>query len=62
MRKGYNLPDLPIGATTLVLAAGTVLQLWIADGIELHGLGEGLNFLICLSIVAGKNILRSSAA
>jgi preprotein translocase subunit SecY len=54
MRKGYNLPDLPIFGTMLTLAAGTALQLGIADGIELHGLGDGLNFLICLSIVAGS--------
>ena len=53
MRKGYNLTDLPVMVTMATLAAGTAMQLFIADNIELHGLGDGLNFLICLSIVAG---------
>ena len=53
MRKTYDLANLAVLATAVMLTAGTAMQLWISDNIELHGLGDGLNFLICLSIVAG---------
>ena len=42
-----------VSGTMLSLTAGAMMQLWFADNIELHGLGDGLSFIICLSIMSG---------
>jgi len=53
LRNSYALPSLPVFGMAVTLAAGTALHLLIADNVELHGLGDGTSFLICLSIVSG---------
>ena len=61
LRNSYALPRLPVFGMAVTLAAGTALHLLIADNVELHGLGDGTSFLICLSIVSGARgvLLRS---
>jgi len=61
LRNSYGLPSLPVFGMAVTLAAGTALHLLIADNVELHGLGDGTSFLICLSIVSGMPayLLRS---
>lgn len=41
-----------VSGTMLALTAGVMMQLWFADNIELHGLGDGLSFIICISIMS----------
>ena len=42
-----------VTATMLSLSAGAMMQLWLADTIKQHGLGDGISFIICLSIMSG---------
>ena len=53
LRRDYALPELSPFGMMVALAAGTAVHMLIADSIELHGLGDGVSFLICLSIVSG---------
>ena len=55
LRNDYDLQKLSIARTALELTVGAVVHLLIADNIELHGLGDGVSFLICLSIVSGAH-------
>ena len=43
----------------LALTAGTFIELWLADSIDTHGLGNGISFIICVSIMSGESVFRT---
>lgn len=45
-----------VTGTMMALTAGAMLQMWFGDTIDQYGLGDGLSFIICLSIMSGEPV------
>ena len=41
--------------TMVALATGAMLLVWFGDQVQQNGLGDGISFIICISIVQGDN-------
>ena len=49
-------PGVPfVTLTTILLAAGAMIQRWLADLVDTHGIGEGIGLLLSINIVSSKH-------
>lgn len=48
-------PGVPfVTLTTILLAAGAMIQRWLADLVDMRGIGEGVGLLLSLNIVSSE--------